>query len=224
MYPERMVRQALRLGLLATLVALALSACGGGGQEQDKARPLPENLQALRPGEYRSEEFKPSLSFRIGEGWTNDLEISDALSITRGEKAGLAFYNVQEVYKPGSTTLEVVDAPKDMVGWFRQHPYLQSDKPEPVTVGGVKGVQLKVVVEDLPEDHFGACGLDCVDIFKTSDGSWWAFREEYKERVIILEDVQGETVTIDFGSPAAEFDEGWPKAEKVIESVEWKGA
>ncbi len=30
MYPQRMVRQALRLGLVVTLVALALGACGGG--------------------------------------------------------------------------------------------------------------------------------------------------------------------------------------------------
>ena len=217
-------------GLLMILVVLALSACGGAGgggaeqhQEGSKPRPLPENLQALRPGEYRSEEFKPSLSFTIGEGWTNDLEISDALSMTRGEEAGLAFLNVQQVYKPG-TTLEVVDAPKDLVGWFQQHPYLQTDKPEPVMVGGFKGEQFDVVVEDLPEDYYGACGSDCVDLFKSSDGSWWAFVEEWKERVIILEDVHGETVTIDFGSPATEFDEGWPKAEKVIDSVEWKGA
>lgn len=31
MYPQRMVRQALRLGLVVTLVAWALGACGGGG-------------------------------------------------------------------------------------------------------------------------------------------------------------------------------------------------
>jgi hypothetical protein len=30
MYPHRMVRQAFRLGLVVTLVILALSACGGG--------------------------------------------------------------------------------------------------------------------------------------------------------------------------------------------------
>jgi hypothetical protein len=71
MYPQRrMVRQALRLGLLVALVVLGLSACGGGEKEA-KARPLPEDPQALQPGEYRSEEFEPSLSFRVGKGWTN---------------------------------------------------------------------------------------------------------------------------------------------------------
>jgi hypothetical protein len=72
MYPQRkrMMRQALGLGLLVSLVVLALSACsgGGGGNEEQakakegaKARTLPPYGQPLRPGEYRSEEFKPSL-------------------------------------------------------------------------------------------------------------------------------------------------------------------
>jgi len=30
-------------------------------------------------------------------------------------------------------------------------------------------------------------------------------------------------VIIDFGSPAAKFDEFWPEAGKVVESVKWKG-
>jgi hypothetical protein len=219
-----MMRHTLGLVLLVTLGIFAVSACGGGGEEKAKARPLPEDPKELRPGEYRSEEFKPSLSFRVGKGWTSDiLEISDVLSIRRGEEAGLAFWKVQEVYKPG-TTLEVVEAPKDLVGWFQQHPYLQTDKPEPITVGGVKGVEFDVVVEEVPEDYSGVCGSGCVGIWKASDGSWWAFLEDYKERVIILEDVQGERVTIDFGSPATEFDEFAPKAEKVLDSVEWKGA
>ena len=49
MWSRRMVRQALRLGLLVTLAVLALSACGGG-EKKAKARPLPEDPKALRPG------------------------------------------------------------------------------------------------------------------------------------------------------------------------------
>jgi len=53
----------------------------------------------------------------------------------------------------------------------QHHPYLQTDKPESVTVGGVKGKQLDVVVENLPQDNPGLCGSDCVDIFELSTGS-----------------------------------------------------
>jgi hypothetical protein len=233
MYPQRrrMVSRALGLGLLAALVVLALSACGGGEKQQEsKPRPLPEDPKALRPGEYRSEEFKPSLSFRVGKGWSSaPLEASDVLVIAQGETKVIGFVNAQEVYKPTKTgTPNVVDAPEDMVGWFQQHPYLQTDKPEPVTVGGVKGVQFDVVVEDLPEDYSGVC-LGCgvgsgVGIFSLSTGYPVAFREADKSRLIVLEDVKGETVTVGFSSPATEFDEFAPEAQKVVDSVKWIGS
>src|SRR5215216_7568707 len=113
-----LVSRVLSLGLVLVLVVLALSACGGG-EKKAKARPLPEDPKALRPGEYRSEEFKPSLSFRVGKGWSSaPQEASDVLQITWGQTAGISFLNIQEAYKPTRTgTPNVVDAPKDMVGW-----------------------------------------------------------------------------------------------------------
>ena len=171
-----LVGRVLSLGLLVVLVVLALSACGGD-EKKAKARPLPEDPKTLRPGTYRSEEFKPSLSFHVGKGWSSSpLESSDALQITRGQTAGLGFANVQEVYKPTKTgSANVVDAPKDMVGWFQQHPYLQTSKPEPVRVGGVKGVQFDVVVGDRPQNYIPICTSivgtpNCVDLFKLSTG------------------------------------------------------
>jgi hypothetical protein len=228
MYPQSMVRQALGQGLLVILVVLTLSACNGGEkQQQFKPQPLPEDQQELRPSVYGSEEFEPSLSFRVGAGWsTSPPEASDALFIVHGETTGIGFVNAQEVYKPTSTgTPNAVEAPEDMVGWFQRHPYLQTDKPEPVTVGGVKGVQFDVVVEDLPEDYYSVCGSDCVGLFRLSTGGFpVSLVEGDKVRLFVLEDVKGETVTIGFVSPAIEFDGFAPEAQKVIDTVEWGGS
>ena len=224
-----LVGRVLSLGLLVVLVVLALSACGGD-EKKAKARPLPEDPKALRPGTYRSEEFKPSLSFHVGKGWSSaPLEASDVLQITRGQTAGLGFANVQEIYKPTRTVSQILDAPKDMVGWFQQHPHLQTSKPEPVTVGGVKGLQFDVVVGDRPQNYIPVCtsmvgNPNCVDLFRLSTGVPILLVEGDKAGVIVLEDVKGKTVTIGFVSPASEFGEFAPEAQKVLDSVEWRGS
>jgi hypothetical protein len=225
MYRPTMMRQALRLGLPAILFVLAISVCGGGsGEEQaDKPRSLPEERKDLLPGEYRSEEFKPSLTFRLGKEWANDPpEVSEELGLTWRWKgtANFYFFNLRKVFKPG-THIEV-EAPKDMVVWFQHHPYLQTSKPKPVTVGGVKGQQFDVVVE-VPESYSGYCGSECVDMaMLTSGGGLIAWVEDIKERVIVLEDVKGETVVIDFGAPPGEkFDEFTSESQKVVDSVKW---
>ena len=224
------VRRALGLGLLAMLIVLALSACGGD-EKKAKARPLPEGPKALRPGTYRSEEFKPSLSFHVGKGWssTPSEEASDILGIARGQTAGLGFVNLQEIYKPTTTgSANVVDAPKNIAGWLQQHPYLQTSNPEPVTVGGVRGLQFDVVVGDLPKGYNPTCSSivgnpNCVDLFRLSTGAPILLVEGDKAGVIVLEDVEGETVTIGFYSPASEFEEFVPEAQKVIDTVKWRG-
>jgi hypothetical protein len=168
-------------------------------------------------------------------GSSAPLEASDVLQIARGQTAGIlypavTFLNVQEVYKPTRTgTPNVVDAPKDMVGWTQQHPYLQTSKPEPVRVGGVKGLQFEVVVGDLPQNYLGTCTSivghpNCVDLFRLSTGGPILLVEGDKAGGIVLEDVGGETVTIGFVSPASEFGEFAPEAQKVLDSVEWRGS
>jgi hypothetical protein len=220
-----LVGRVLSLGLLVVLVVLALSACGGD-EKKAKVRPLPEEPKALRPGEYRSEEFEPSFFFRVGKGWTNaPPEASDTVRITRGEVGGMGFANVQEVYKPTETGLpNVVEAPEDMVGWLQHHPYLQTDKPKPITVGGVKGEQFDVVLGDLPEGYAGVCGSDCVVLFRLSTGSQVILGEGYKLRLIVVEDLKGETVTMGYASRATDFDEFAPEAQKVIDTVKWAGS
>ncbi len=69
MYGSGMRKQVVRVVLLAALVS-AVSACGGDEQQASKPQPLAEEQQALRSGEYRSEEFESPLSFGVGEGWS----------------------------------------------------------------------------------------------------------------------------------------------------------
>jgi hypothetical protein len=226
MYPQRRrtVRHAFGLGLLVALLLLALSACGGGGgggEEEAKVHHIPEDEKALPPGQYHTQEFRPSASFRLDKGWYSEAETSDSFAFS-GDMGQIGFSRIPEVFKPG--TVDVVEAPKDMVSWFQQHPYLQADKPEPVTVGGVKGKQFNLVVakDRLEQDRAaGVCGVDCVDIYRLSSGETISFFKEEKVRIIVLEDVKGETVTIDFESLIADFEEFAPKAEKVLDSVEW---
>ena len=229
-----LMRLALGVGVLMVAI-LALTACGGGGsggeprakaEEQAKARPLPLYEEALRPGEYHSVKFKPPLSFKLGKGWSNTTkQLSEYIELgQQGETGFLTFANVKEVHKPGTTDV-VVDAPKDLVGWLEHHPYLKTSKPQPATLGGVKGEQIEVLVKDLPQDYIPLCGPDCVDIAPVSNGQEAAiFREGNKRKVFVLEDVKGDTVMLWFAGPPDTFDKFASKAQKGVDSVKWEGS
>ena len=145
-------------------------------KRKPKARSLPlyPTEHAPRPGEYHSVKFKPALSFKVGNGWSiTENQLSDFIELTQqGEIDSLNFANVKEVYKPGTTN--VVDAPEDLLGWLQHHPYLKTSKPQPVTVGGVKGEQMEVLVDHLPKNPNGYCGSDCLDILYSKLIPEWA--------------------------------------------------
>src|SRR5215212_3641188 len=234
------MKYAFKLGLV--ILALTVSACGSGGAEhqqaqaQAKGRPLPKYERAVLPaGEYHTTEFEPSLSFRItGDDWRfegpsgtlGDPEHPDYLFFEKVPEAEIAFFNLRKlkgVYKPGGPKgeIEPVPAPDELVGWFQHHPYLQTSKPKPVTVGGVKGEQFDVVVE-VPEGYYGACGTDCMDIYSLSGGEPVGFEDGVKTRIIVYEDVKDETVANDIGvSEPSEFDSFMPEAKKVLDTVKW---
>jgi hypothetical protein len=59
-----------------------------------------------------------------------------------------------------------------------------------------------------------SANTQCKDLFVSSAGT--------KDRYVIV-DVGGETVVTDVVAPADKFDAFLPKAQKVLDSVEWKG-
>src|SRR5829696_6829999 len=224
------MKYAFKLGLVT--LALTVSACGSGGAEhqQVRGRPLPKYERAVLPaGRYHTTEFEPSLSFRItGDDWRfegpsgtlGDPEHPDYLFFQRVPAAEIAFFNLRKlkgVYKPGGPAgeIEPMPAPDELVGWFQQHPYLKTSKPEPISVAGVKGVQFDVVVVNMQK------GDRCLSIFALSTGGPSDACDFHKVRYIVLEDVKGVPVVIYYGDE--NFDEFVPVAENVLQSVEWTG-
>ena len=252
----RAVVPTLGVGLVILFV-LILGACG----ERDHARKLPENppyreARRIPAGSYVSDEFRPALSFRLNEGWQTGpaadfsygafLEKSNSLILSRfseSEPSYLEFLVVPKVYEVVSSyEARAHPAPEDMVSWLQNNPYLDAEKPEPTSVGGVGGKQFDAVASRIPQEYLygGYHGTNtyyvrhsgnvyddepCLPLFQTLPGyaeqSTYELCEDYKVRFIILDDVNGKTVTISVLAPTIKFDEAWLKAQWVLDTVKW---
>src|SRR5215211_719676 len=187
-----------------------------------------------------SREFEPALSFSLSEEWyEEELQIfgaeesPDFISRYGPERGSLDFTNPRHVFDPSDPSapkeLRAPENAEEWLSWFQRHPNLETSKPVPVSVGGASGMQIDVTasskLENYPKDL--CFGQPCVshDTLTTESRkgtAWIAVSEGYKDRFVIV-DVQGETVLIDASAPTDKFDEFLPKAQKVLDSVEWKG-
>ena len=109
--------------------------------------------------------------------------------------------------------------PKDLASWFQQHPYLDAEEAQPLRIGGVKGVYFDAVATYLPKGYGNSvCPLG------SPEGHEFCVSPVTKVRIIVLEDVEGEPVSILLWSRAVDFEEFLPRAQKVLKSVEWEDA
>jgi hypothetical protein len=196
-------------------LVLALGACSAGDKEQAKDGHLPDQeYEPLPPGEYHSDEFKPAFSFRVGKGWqTPDAAIKETperliIETTEEVQGGplLIFRNPPEAYDPQKDKWVDVNSYEDILGWFQHHPQLNTSKPQPVSVGGAKGVEV--------ETHVDTQGFTPVQSFRYSDGFSTTIDRGEEGQTIILE-MKGEAVSIGFG---------FPRARKVVDTVKWGGS
>ncbi len=210
-------------------VVFALNACGGGGgrgeaaeQEEAETRTIPEPGKSLAAGKYATKVFDPALSFTVGDGWIAIIpEASDVVAIgKRDVPVSVGAVNVEEVFDPSQPN-ETVPAPDDMLAWLQEHPRLDAEEPSRVSVGGVEGQQFDAITAEPVEAE--VCAEPCAPLFAFGGGNDFWLGESEKYRFIVLDDVEGETVVIFFGGPAVEFEELLPKAQKVIDTVEWEG-
>jgi hypothetical protein len=192
-----------------------------------RGNEVPDGGELTAGRRYVSDEFKPALSFKaVGEGWIGDFEAAYVLALTDGttDRAGaIDFVNVEDfvVFEPSEPQgeAESMPAPKDLVGWFQQHPYLDTEEPEPVSIGGAKGLSFDAVATDLPEGYGNSvCPIG------SPEGEELCLSSVDKVRFIVLKDVKGEPVTILLWKRVADFEEFLPKAHKLLKTVEWESA
>jgi hypothetical protein len=185
----------------------------------------------IYPGRYAAREFEPAVSFEVGEGW-EFVEMRGGVwaLITTGPKGGqLNFTNPSHVFDPSNPSeRKKVPAPQnadEWVSWFQRHPNLNTSKPVPVSVGGASGMQIDVTASSTLEDYPRKICFSnpCVPLYPTSGGPVFAqpSDEGAKDRYVIV-DVGGQTVIINVFAPAGKFDAFSPKAQKVLDSIEWK--
>jgi hypothetical protein len=181
-------------------------------------------------------EFEPPLSLNPGGSldWyiLSEAKTPDSISISGPESGLLLFTNSLQVFDPSNPSepkeFSEPENAKEWVAWFQRQPNLDTSKPLPVRVDGASGKQIDVKVPSTPENYpQEICyGQPCVPRYRLSEENGnengIAGYEGFKDRFVIV-DIGGETVLIDAAAPTDKFDEFLPKAQKVLDSVEWKG-
>jgi uncharacterized protein YjbI with pentapeptide repeats len=181
-------------------------------------------------GQHTTDEFDPAFSFEVGERWKDNrsetptfAEIS--LWSDSGQPLGQIFFTTpSHVFDPSNPSkLSMVPPPENVeewASWFQRHPNLETSKPVRVSVGGESGVQIDVTpsstLESYPRD---LCVRPCVMLYPPVP---IVSLKGGKDRFVIV-DVGDKTVVIDVAAPVDKFDAFLPKAQKVLNSVEWKG-
>jgi uncharacterized protein YjbI with pentapeptide repeats len=180
----------------------------------------------LWPGKYVSHEFQPELSFIVGKGWEQQREEETGQIYIAAEQEPpheLLFTSPHEVFAVRNPVEhKEVPAPEnsdEWASWFQKHPDLNTSKPEQVKIGGLSGVRLDISPKRAFEP-LDICTSRCVPLYPSS-GSAVASYEKARDRFFVV-DVGAETVVIDIAAPLDEFDEFLPKAQKVLDTVEWK--
>jgi hypothetical protein len=180
-------------------------------------------------GQLHTTKFEPAFLIEIGKVWEFGApETPDQVWIQRGPNGGqLLFTNPSDVFAPSNPSeqkkLPAPESAKEWVSWFQSHPNLDTSKPVPVSVGGASGMQIDVTPSSTPQnDPKKFCGEEpCVPLYPLSDGSGIISSEGYKDRFVIV-DVGGQTVLVDVAARADKFDAFSPKAQKVLDTAEWK--
>lgn len=121
-------------------------------------------LGDLEAGRHATMTLVPTLSYEVPDGWSNQEDLpgnflllppgSNLAGVNPGTSDYLGVYSSVAAPEQCADRVDAdVDAtPQAMVDWLQSQPSLSTTPPEPVTVGGLSGIQLDVSFNDATED------------------------------------------------------------------------
>jgi hypothetical protein len=184
-------------------------------------------LGPLTPGTYTTEIFSPSITYTVGEGWTNGEDLlGNFLLQIEGERRFLG------IYRNVTVPLACLEQPDPDVGltvgaladWYTSHPGLVTTDPEPISVGGLTGVVIDV---SLDPSWTKGCGWSRGDpsvgiIIGAGPSSLTHVLESSvpEERLYLLEAEDG-NVVIEVGPEGTSLTAFLELVAPIIESIEF---
>jgi len=188
----------------------------------------PEQLEWGGPipaGEYVIDELEPTFRLKVGKGWiAAGSDGPPGFLENRTPVAGqLIFASPLHVFDQSTLSkpkkVPAPDNSDEWATWLQGHPNLDTSKPTPVSVGGASGMRIDVTLSATPKNYPRQfCNQEpCVPLYLAIHSS-----PDWKDRFVVV-DVEGETLVLDVAAPASKFEEFLPKAQKVLDTVNWEG-
>ena len=167
----------------------------------------------LQAGEYEPRLFRPHVSFTLGRGWENDRYYADAFSLgralPRGQRGGLSIGNVVEVFEEDERRT-LPPGPGEFLRYLGSLDGIRAERPVPVEIGGVEGIEVDVEVTGQKPLRLFAVWED---VFNLEPGS--------RNRLIIL-DIEETSVVIVIEAPAEQFEAFVAEVAPVLDSFEFE--
>lgn len=193
------------------------------------AVPIPEGQSLMDPGSYLA-RIEPEAVITTTTPWYGAANVpgfADFGQLDEFPYAELLFTNLREVVAapiaPGDP-VETMPAPDDLFAWFVERTGVETvGEPISVVIDGYEGQQADVRVGTetpcTPRDERPFPGA-CLSIFPIGPDVF-PFGRGMAYRLIVLPDVEGETVTIIYSDFAENFAERVQVADEVVHSIDF---
>jgi hypothetical protein len=168
--------------------------------------PSPSRPAALPAGTYRSQAFKPQLTFTVPAGWWLASDSADFLELlpVDSDQVGIYLFRdpsaaSQDAACPLSPEPSVGALSIDLSTWIRSRPGFVTSNPRLAQVGGLRGVELDVgIVDTWTASCPFANGAPTVPLFvDQASGLRWVVAGSERLRLSLLDVPGGGTVVVD---------------------------